>query len=135
MALSVWSDELKLGIGSLDREHREQFEAIGEIQAAVGQNAERSVMGPLLIKLTVRTRAHFASEESMMGANKYPGLVLHALKHQYLLQQLDAFDARYERGGFTLTDHSLNFLSDWLTTHFQKEDLSFSLWLNEHGKR
>ncbi|MGA3136809.1 MAG: hypothetical protein ABSC88_12520 [Terracidiphilus sp.] len=42
---------------------------------------------------------------------------------------------RFNRGGFTLNDHSLHFLSDWLTTLLQKEDLLFGLLLNEHGKR
>jgi hypothetical protein len=42
---------------------------------------------------------------------------------------------RFDRGGFTLNDHSLHFLSDRLATRLQKEDLLWGLWLNEHGKR
>ena len=71
----------------------------------------------------------------MMTASKYPGLMLHSMKHRYLLEQLNAFSARYRREASTINEHSLKFLRDWVVTHIQNEDLNFGLWLNEHGKK
>jgi len=88
----------------------------------------------LLVMLAGKTRAHFTAEQALMDREKYAGRTLHVIKHQYLLQQLDAFVTRFNSGSSRLNEHSLHFLSDWLTTHILKEDKNFALWLNEHGK-
>jgi hemerythrin len=135
MALLTWSGTLSIGIGVFDREHQELLDCINELQAAVDADMSRSVTTPLLQKLANATQAHFLSEESMMTASKYPGLMLHSMKHRYLLEQLNAFLARYGRESSKMNEHSLNFLRDWVVTHIQNEDFSFALWLNEQGKK
>jgi hemerythrin-like metal-binding protein len=124
-----------IGIGVFDREHLELVETINELQAAVDAGGERSAIGPLLSKLAKDTKALFLSEEAMMAASKYPGLALHRMKHQRLLEQLNALLMRYARDDSTMNMHSLNFLRDWLNSHIQNDDLNFGLWQNEHGKR
>ncbi len=126
---------LRIGIGEFDREHLAIAEAINELQVAVEGGNNRGVTGPMLEKLARATKAHFLSEETMMTASKYPGMMLHAMKHQRLLEQLSAFQARYSRETPAMDRHSLNFLRDWVNTHIQSDDLNFGLWQNEHGKR
>lgn len=135
MALLNWSRDFVIGIGIFDKEHREIVDKINELQAAVEGGLGRAVTGPLLCKLASDTVAHFKAEETMMASVIYPGLILHGMKHQRLLEQLNAFLARYSRDGSAMDRHSLNFLRDWATTHIQSEDMNFGLWLNEHGKR
>ena len=135
MTLLNWSTESVIGIGIFDRQHREIVDEINELQVAVEGGIEPSVTGPLLTRLAGDTVAHFKAEEAMMAAAKYPGLMLHGMKHQRLLERLKAFLGRYNRDGSMMDRHSLNFLRDWATTHIQSEDMNFGLWLNEHGKR
>ena len=130
-----WNRESVIGIGIFDQQHREIVDEINEVQAAVEAGMKQSVTGPLLTRLADNTVAHFKAEEAMMAASKYPGLMLHGMKHQRLLEQLKAFLGRYNRDGSMMDRHSLNFLRDWATTHIQSEDMNFGLWLNEHGKR
>ena len=130
-----WSGELSVGVESMDREHRELALAINELHEAVVIDNQQGLTGPLLRKVVEGTRAHFSSEESLMAANQYPGLALHVFKHQYLLEQLEALLARFNRGGFKLNEHTVIFLRDWFKTHIQKEDAQFAVWLNENGKR
>ena len=134
MALLQWSDDFRIGIGTFDKEHRQIVESINTLQTEVQGRNERSVTDPRLRKLASDTVAHFKAEEEMMGTSKYPGLALHAMKHQHLLEQLSAFLTRYSRDGASMDRHSLNFLRDWVTTHIQSEYRNFGLWLNEHGK-
>jgi hemerythrin-like metal-binding protein len=134
MTLLSWSREFAIGIGIFDQQHREIVDEINEVQAAVEGGMEQSVTGPLLTRLAGDTMAHFKAEEAMMAAANYPGLMLHGMKHQRLLEQLKAFLARYSRENSVMDRHSLNFLRDWATTHIQSEDMNFGLWLNEHGK-
>ena len=135
MALLEWSPAFGVGIGAIDKDHRAVMAAINALQVAVEDGGDLSVTGPLLNKLNDDTRAHFSAEESLMVATRYPGAALHAMKHMHLLDQLDAFLARYKRNLSPLNVHSLNFLRDWVTTHIQSEDRNFGLWLSEHGKR
>ncbi len=135
MDSSSWPGELRIGIGVFDREHRHLADAVNELQAAVEAGNNPAATVPLLNRLAANTIAHFKAEEAMMASAKYPALALHALKHQRLREQFSAFQARHDRGEVKLDCHSLNFLRDWVATHIQSEDLTFALWLNEHGKR
>ena len=135
MALLNWGSDLRIGIGDFDIEHREIVDALNALQTEVEGANQPAVTGPLLRKLAGYTIAHFKSEEKMMAATKYPGMALHRMKHQHLLEQLGAFLTRYARNSASMDRHSLNFLRDWVTTHVQGEDRNFGLWLNEHGKR
>lgn len=131
--LMRWSDAYSLGVGIQDREHHVLFEAINDLQAAVVSHEERALIGSLLRTVAEGTRAHFVSEEAMMASTKYNGLALHALKHQRLLEQVDAFVARFNRG-FDLNEHSLIFLRDWFIPHILEADSNFALWYSEHAK-
>jgi hemerythrin len=134
MALLALNDQNSIGVKAVDDEHSALMGLLNDLHAAVMKGQAQSLTFPLLCKLTDATRAHFTSEEAMMADSSYPGMVLHVLKHQYLMEQVEALIARCNRGGFNLDDHALNFLRDWLITHIQKEDLIFGQWLNEHGK-
>ena len=79
-------------------------QAINDLQGAVLKDDQQGLTGPLLRRVAELTRAHFSSEEGLMAANKYPGMALHLFKHKYLVEQVDALQARVNRGGFKLTD-------------------------------
>jgi hemerythrin-like metal-binding protein len=86
-----------------------------------------------LRKLGHFTQLHFALEEGMMGATKYPETVVHRRTHQQLIRQLNALAARHTRGGLALSPESLSFLDAWHADHVQQDDLHYGLWLNQAG--
>ncbi|HUX27408.1 MAG TPA: bacteriohemerythrin [Terracidiphilus sp.] len=135
MALMIWSDKLSVGVQSIDAQHSVLVEALNELHGAMMKGQARSLTGPLLRNLVAYTRDHFAAEEAMMAAAKYPGLTEHHLRHRDLSQQVEGYIARFEQGEITLSLHLLNFLRDWLTNHILKEDRAYGPWLNEHGIR
>jgi hemerythrin-like metal-binding protein len=95
----------------------------------------QSLTGPLLRKLVDYTHTHFATEEKMLAEARYPGLADHKIKHRELIQKVEGYSARFEKGEITLNLHLMNFLRDWLTEHIQKTDHEYGPWLNEHGVR
>jgi hemerythrin len=135
VALLTWSEKHSVGVRALDEEHQELYEAINELYAAVLQGEERSSTGLLLRQVVNRTRAHFSSEEAMLAATSYPELAAHSLKHQFLLGEVEELAARFEQGGFTLNDESLNFLRYWFNAHIHNDDLCYGPWLKAHGVR
>jgi hemerythrin len=109
-------------------------EAIQELQTKVIGNQDRSLTGRLLRKLAHVTLTHFALEEGMMAATRYPELVLHRLNHQRMMERLRSLVACHKRGSLTLNSHSLGFLSEWHSAHVEDDDLNYGLWLNRTGK-
>ena len=135
MSLVIWTDKLSVGVKSIDDQHTVLFNTINDLHAAMLKGQSRTVVGPLLHTLVDYTREHFATEEAMMEAAKYPALATHRIKHKELTKQVEEYLTRYESGDITLSIQLSNFLSDWLTKHIQSTDQEYGPWLNEHGMR
>jgi hemerythrin-like metal-binding protein len=131
----VWNPSLRVGIGPLDKDHREFMADYNALEMAVEDGSDGSVTLPLLLHLDRHTRAHFTAETAMMSHTHYPGAQLHGIKHERLLEQLHALVERSKRNPATLDKHSLSFLREWATTHIENDDRNFGLWLEENGKR
>jgi hemerythrin len=134
MALLTWNDRYSVGVKSLDSQHTVLFDILNDLHAAMMKGEAQTMTGPLLRKLIDYTRTHFQAEEGLLAASKYPGLEAHRALHRTLMQQVEDYSARFDRGEITLNLHLLNFLRDWLTNHIQKTDHEYGPWLNEHGQ-
>jgi len=135
MALLTWTSKYSVGVQSIDSQHTVLFDLINELHAAMLSGKAQSITGALLRKLVNYTRDHFASEEAMMTAAKFPGLGQHRIQHRNLTKQVEEFAARHERGESALNIHLLNFLRDWLTNHIQQVDKEYAPWMNQHNIR
>src|SRR5579862_9194739 len=91
LAFIDWSDGLEVGIEAIDCEHRVLIEAVNELQAGLEAGEPTSQLIMRVARVAREGRAHFISEEAAMEAAGYPGAPLHALKHQYIASQIDAF--------------------------------------------
>jgi len=132
--LTTVNGELSVGVRLLDRDHRDMSEAIQELQAKALGDQNRNLTGLLLRKLAHVTLTHFAMEEGMMAATRYPELAPHRLNHQRMMERLRSLVACHKRGSLTLNVHSLGFLSEWHSTHVEDDDLNYGIWLNRTGK-
>ena len=129
--LMIWSEEYSVDAGNIDTEHKDLFDAINDLQVAVVGHEDRESVGLLLIRVDEGTHAYFASEEALMASVRYNGRALHALKHQHLTEQIDAFVARFHRGT-DLNDNLLLFIRDWFIPHILEADKNFGHWFREH---
>jgi|SRR5579863_1528815 len=133
MSLLTWNDNYSVGVSTIDQQHSGLFAIVNELHTAMMKGQTKSVLGALLDKLVKYTQEHFAYEERMMDAAKYPGFTAHKTHHADLTKQVSEFMARYKRGDGTLNIELLRFLSDWLTKHIQKEDKEYTPWLKSNG--
>lgn len=131
MAELSWCGKYAVGVEAIDDEHKELFNAVQAIESAMARNADPAEMDVLLKVLPAVTFEHFAGEEAMMRAVKYPGVVLHAANHQRLMEKVEAFSARYSHGGVAVNQYALNFLRDWLLYHIENDDARFGVWWSE----
>lgn len=135
MSLLAWNDNFSVGVGAIDQQHSGLFSIVNDLHTAMMKGQAKSVIGSLLDKLARYTHEHFAYEERMMEAAKYPALTTHKAHHAELTKQVSDFMARYKRGDGTLNIELLRFLSDWLTKHIQHEDKEYSPWLKRAGAK
>jgi hypothetical protein len=72
MEKSTGNSELSVGVKILDFDHREMTEAIHEIGEALARDEDPRQTSSLLHRLAEFTLTHFALEEEMMAATKFP---------------------------------------------------------------
>jgi hemerythrin len=122
--------DLSVGVKILDLDHREMAGTLAQLRTGEVRGEDWRLTGALLRKLANFTLVHFALEEGMMLATKYPGIDLHRAHHHRMMEQMQALVALYSRGGLTTGRPSLDFLFDGHSIHVQKDDLSYGEWLN-----
>ena len=125
---------MSIGVEVVDKEHRDLVDAINDLQVAVDDGQDRRRTIELVARVARESRSHFASEETEMSNARYPGAALHAVKHQRMADQIDAFLGRYSRDTSSLNNHVLSFLRDTLALHITSEDAIFGRWIREHNE-
>ena len=133
MSLMIWNDRYSVGVKTIDQQHAGLFAIVNELHDAMMKGKAQSAAGPLLDKLMKYTVEHFAYEERLMEAAKYPSLVTHRAHHADLTRQVGEFTTRYKSGDSTVNIELLQFLSDWLTKHIHKEDKQYGPYLTRNG--
>jgi hemerythrin len=134
VAIFEWNDKYSIGVKEMDRQHQVLFSILNDLHEAMLKGIAQNVTGDLLQKLIDYTKNHFAAEESLMTAARYPGLAGHLIKHKELLMQVDDLAARQKRGEIAVSVQLMQFLRNWLTTHIQQEDRRYSASVIKHAE-
>lgn len=133
MALFTWSNDYSVGVKALDSQHTNLFNILNDLHEAMKTGQGQSVSGSLLRKLLDYTRSHFAAEEKLMEAAKYPGLAKQRIQHAGFTRKVEEFLTRLEKGERAINVDLLVFLRDWLKDHILREDKAYGPYLKEHG--
>ena len=122
-----------LGIKMIDRDHHEISELLLEINfnAARDEDAARKIRR--LRDLARVTRSHFLLEDLMMAETKYPGLALHRMRHEWMMEQIRQLAAYWGREKRALTLEPMGLLWESHIEHVESEDRAYGLWLGARG--
>ncbi len=126
MALINWTDQLILGIESVDSQHKHLVDIINNFDEAMRKGKGARVMNEILNDLLGYTQEHFADEERIMASADYEGLKQHQAQHRQLLQKVERFQYEFNEGGQRVTGEVQEFLKYWLTSHILKHDKVFA---------
>ena len=118
-----------LGIEIIDRDHREISELLVEINFNVARDGDAGRRIRSLRDLARATRSHFLLEEAMMAASKFPGLALHRLRHQWMLQQIGQLATYWGKEKNALVREPIGLLWESHIAHLESEDRAYGLWL------
>jgi hemerythrin len=129
MALIKWTEELTLGIASMDEQHRHLVEIIKEFADAAQKGKGSRMMNKILDELVGYTQEHFADEERLLTEAGFPQLAQHQAQHRQLIQKVERFQFDFNQSGNCVTGKVEEFLTSWLTSHILGDDKAYAEYL------
>jgi hemerythrin-like metal-binding protein len=128
-----WKPDYSVKIASIDGQHQNLFRMAEELCAAMNTGQGKAVLSKTLDRLVQYTQVHFAHEERLMHAHRYPDLDAHIAEHRALTQKVVAFQSDFETGKALVTVQLLHFLKDWLQHHIAESDQKYAPFLKERA--
>lgn len=127
----LWTPDLAVGVGEIDRQHQELFLRFEELLRAIEGGAGKAAVLPMLDFLARYTTEHFAAEAAQMKTHAYPRAVFHNTQHRIFLLDLNLLRADYEKFGETsaLALALQQRLLGWLRDHVRTVDLELGRFL------
>lgn len=134
MALIEWKDEFRIGIPSVDFEHRELIGQINELHGKLAATPPHYAVTAFLGEIFSCISAHFALEEKEMRAMKYDQYADHKASHEVLLDDIrDIMDEVEAAADASQYEADLGErLEFWFTAHFSTLDARLHRFLATH---
>lgn len=132
MPIAVWNDRFATGIGSIDQQHQQLFEAVNRLHEAYVQGDPLPEIQKALDFLLQYTVEHFRAEEDHMERLGYPGFAAHAVEHARLFDQVAVLKTRFDSGRAMSGDLTA-FFADWLKHHIHQVDMAYVSYLKARG--
>jgi hemerythrin-like metal-binding protein len=128
-----WNDDLILGIGEVDAQHKILVEMINELHRTMKSGHGSTALPGLVSNLAAYAVRHFSDEEKLMEKHNYAGLLNHRGQHVKFVQTVEEFDKKLHAGKAAVTSEVMQFLKDWLVKHIQGTDRKYAPFLKERG--
>ena len=123
MANIHWTQDMSVGVDSLDNDHRLLLSLVNQLDDAVRAGRGEETVSSILDALLDYAQYHFAREEALLQACRYPDDDAHRHTHQVLRMQVTHIRDRYLANPDTIHDREvLAFLKNWLTSHIMGRD-------------
>jgi hemerythrin-like metal-binding protein len=133
MASVAWSEMMSVGVPVLDADHKTLVGLMNDLHRSIGDEEEYATLGSVLQALDEYAAHHFAREERVMAACRYPSAQTHARMHHRLTQQVRELKERYDSDQTTVrAKDCLDFLHKWLLEHICSTDMDYRAWVVGH---
>ena len=126
MALFTWNSSYSVDIPEIDKQHQQLVGMLNELFASMQAGKSNDVLGKLLNNLISYTKTHFAYEEKLMTAKKYPEYAAHKAEHDALAKKVLDLQQQFTAGKVTLSIELGKFLKEWLSNHILGTDKKYS---------
>ncbi len=133
MPLIQWSDQLSVGIASIDEQHKKLVNMINVLNEALEKGQTNEVLGKIFDGLAVYTVKHFGYEEELFAQHGYAASSEHKLEHEALLKQVSELQQKMQDGYFIISVELMLFLKEWLIHHILKTDKEYAKFLLDKG--
>ena len=129
-----WTQRLAFGVGSIDRQHRELFDRVNDLLAAMTSQQSSAEVQRMIGFLESYVVSHFANEEQLMLRHAYPDREAHEKDHRDFVEQFGRVRAQLlvKTDGLSHASNiELNQLvCDWLIKHVSGMDRRLGAFLS-----
>jgi len=126
-----WSQDFSVGVEEIDRQHKELFERINNLDSAMKQGKAKEEVVRLIEFLDEYATMHFGTEEKYMTDYGYAGYPLHKSKHSRFIEELSYIRSKLDAEGVTAEVIMLsnNLLIKWFSNHIRTIDMMLGSFL------
>lgn len=125
-----WSSRIEIGVPEIDAQHRELFGRLAAFDEAL-RRGDPETLSATFAFLRDYAAVHFAAEEGVMLAARYPRLDEQRRLHAEFMGRVGALADELARAGPSafLGLRTRNWITLWLHDHVGEEDVRLGLFL------
>lgn len=125
-----WTEDMAVGVGAIDSQHKELFKRINKLVQAIKEHRCKDEIDGTIQFLEEYARFHFSEEEKRMGDAQYNGLAEHRGHHATYLRNIkelkeQASLPRVHGTSYELSVTANQIVVDWIVDHIMKIDRKF----------
>ena len=129
-----WTEDLSVGVGEIDEQHKELFRRINDLVKAIKQARCKYTIDETIGFLEDYAQSHFTMEEEWMQRTGYGEFGRHMAQHRVFLESLaqlkkQAAEPRVQGASYELSVTTNQVVVDWIVVHIQKIDKRFGEFL------
>ena len=135
-----WTEDLAVGIGTIDSQHQELFRRINGLLMAIKEKRCRTEVDGTLQFLDDYARFHFTEEEKRMHDAGYQDLEAHRKHHAAYLRNIEelkqlASQPRVSGMSYELSVTTNQVIVDWIVDHIMTIDRKFGEFVENQKVR
>lgn len=123
-----WCRQFETGLESIDRQHRELFDALARLAGTLEAGAPGDQLDEGLAFVARHLIKHCQTEETLMKEAGFPGRIVHANQHQDLVLQVRELQYQWAKGQDPGVE-ALASLGAWLDQHICESDRAMAGYL------
>lgn len=126
-----WNSMLETGNTLIDNQHRQLFATLNQLVDAYVSGKGLAELERSLDFLSGYVVKHFADEEKMMVATKYPDYGIHRMYHENFKATVQKLTREMFENGVTedFVINVGNIIADWLDNHIRGDDFLLATYL------
>lgn len=134
MSIVVWDGSLKVGVETIDAQHKQLFEVVNSLHRKVQRQGNWTDFYTTLDSLNYYVKYHFTTEERLLREHGYPELDDHIAEHDTFRERARSLENPDTSGEpSTLLLETLTFMLEWVVRHIQVEDRKYAAFLRQTG--
>lgn len=131
-----WTEDLSVGVQTIDEQHKELFSRINSLVDAIKSHTCKYKIGDVIKFLEDYIVEHFSIEERIMLESGYPNYGPHRFQHEKFMQnfaelrvELEKLEGGVRPGSYDLSVATNQIVVDWILEHIAMVDKQLGAFL------
>lgn len=135
VAFMDWKQDYSVGMPDIDQQHKQLLAIINRLHDVMKAGSPHVQLMSVVNELVDYTHQHFAYEERMLIAAKYPDVEEHIRKHRSMTTQVAAYREKVRDDKASAPLQLMEFLKAWLSHHILDTDMQYSRSMQQLAQR